>query len=925
MKKRRRRIGLLSTSLAVLASLLLACGPAPPAPEVEYSGCRTVSFPGPVCALWPGQPSLKLWVRVDPGTEAEIRADGKRLTVTGEESQNGLRFKLTLPPQTSSLTVCLRPREGQLSSPWSLKLVSSTKPPWLDEVQRLAISGKEKEFRQRLVDLLKVAPRKERGSLLKLLALQAHADERDDEAATWLRQGILADHGEGLRSEEVDKATLLGFFFLEAGRFAEARQVLTDLEVPAGAPANAKYEVAYKMGLLASSVGDYRSALEDLRQASGLAERGGMVIQLLSSEQVRARILQELGRSKEASGIFPGLHVLLNEAMLKRQADSCDEANLLINEAWSRLLAREGGEKAEDPTLMLKQAQADFGTHCRKPDQQLNVRLNLALADQQEHRWSAARQALREAEAPSLASHAKLDQRLWWLDLKGRQAIAEEDPGGALDLYDQLAKLAREAQSSEGGFRAAVGRAHAQEKLDRPAEAIASFQQADRLIDEETLHIPAYEGRDSFVAQRELEVRRYLQLLLDRGLRQDAFDLVRRDRSRLLRQLAVKDRLAHLTSGEQQRWDQSLSEYWSLRAEIDHEAAQESLLPGDELKHALESRAERLDKARKELDRAMAELDDSRTREERRPSPPDPGEVILAYHPLPEGWVGFAADSTGIKVATFDLPEEALADPRAPKSLEALAPRLLGPFEAVLQRARLVRVLPFGRLRSVDFHALPFAQGALLAKIPVVYGLDLPTHLSTVPVGRPVALLVANPEGNLPEAQKESKKVADAVRGWGQGWTPKRLDGMDANEDAVREALLGADLFDFAGHGVFEDSGWDSALLLADGSRLTPRDLLTLRRVPAWVVLSTCEGGLSSKEAPGEGIGLAQAFLLAGSQAVVATTRPVRDTEARDFVVELYRGWKPGMDLAQQVRRAQLACRRKNPAADWASFRLLEP
>jgi cellulose synthase operon protein C len=234
-------------------------------------------------------------------------------------------------------------------------------------------------------------------------------------------------------------------------------------------------------------------------------------------------------------------------------------------------------------------------------------------------------------------------------------------------------------------------------------------------------------------------------------------------------------------------------------------------------------------------------------------------------------------------------------------------------------------VLPFGRLRSVDFHALPFAHETLLAKIPVVYGLDLPTHPSTAPVGRPVALLVADPEGNLPEAQKESKKVADAVRGWGQGWTPKRLDGMDAKEDAVREALLGADLFDFAGHGAFEDSGWDSALLLADGSRLTPRDLLTLRRVPAWVVLSTCEGGRSSKEAPGEGIGLAQAFLLAGSQAVVATTRPVRDTEARDFVVELYQGWRPGMDLAQQVRRAQLACGRKNPAGDWASFRLLEP
>ena len=64
-------------------------------------------------------------------------------------------------------------------------------------------------------------------------------------------------------------------------------------------------------------------------------------------------------------------------------------------------------------------------------------------------------------------------------------------------------------------------------------------------------------------------------------------------------------------------------------------------------------------------------------------------------------------------------------------------------------------------------------------------------------------------------------------------------------------------------------------------------------------MLSTCEGGRSSKEAPGEGIGLAQAFLLAGSQAVVAAVRPVRDSTAREFVAELHRYWKPGTDLVQ--------------------------
>ncbi|MFL6260502.1 MAG: CHAT domain-containing protein [Thermoanaerobaculia bacterium] len=922
MKKRRQRTGLLNTSLRGLASLLLACGPASPPPEVEYSGCWTVSFPGPVCALWPGQPQLKLWVRADPGTEVEIRADGERLNATGEESRSGCRFKLSLSPETSSLTVRLRRPDGDLGPPWSLSLVPPIVPRWQVELAKLDTPGRNAEFRQRLADLREAVPRKERGSLLWLLAGQARIDGHDDQAAIWLRQGILVDRGTGLLSEEVNKATLLARIFMTDGRFADARQVLMDLRIPAGAPADARYLVAYYQGLLADRVGDYRSALENLGQASDLAERGKMVGHLLDSEQVRARILQELGRSREASELFSHLHATL----LKETADSCDEGSLLTNEAWSRLLAREGGEEAEDPTAMLKRAQIFFDDRCARPDQRLNARLNLALADQQAHRWPAAREALTEAEAPSLASHATLDQRLWWLDLKGRQAIAEQNPRGALDLYDQLSTVAKGALSIEGGFRAAVGRAHAQLAMGRPAEATVSFQAADRLIDEQTWHIPVYEGRDTFVAQRELEMRRYLQLLLDRGLRRDAFELVRRDRSRLLRQLAVRDRLAHLTPAERQRWERSLSTYWTLRGQIDREAAKDDLLPGDELKRALESRAAQLDQARRGLDRAMAELGDPGDREESHPYPPSLGEVILAYHPLPKGWVGFAAGPEAIEVATFELPEDALAAPRTPRSLAALASSLTGPFQSVLERATRVRVLPFGRLRAIDFHALPWRGEPLVARLSVVYSLDLPVRPSPAPAGPRRALLVVDPEGDLPETRRESESVAETIGGWGQGWTLKRLDGSAANAGAVHEELPIADLFQFAGHGEFAGfGGWDSALRLAGGSRLTPGDLLALRRVPAWVVLSTCEGGRTSEEAPGEGIGLAQAFLLAGSRAVVATTRPVRDTVARDFAVELYRGWNPGVDLPQQFQRAQLACRRRNPAADWASFRLLEP
>ena len=859
MTKGRRQVFLLGF-LAGLASLLLACSPVPPAPEVEYNGCQTVSFPGPLCALWPKTPQLKLWVKVDPGAEVEIRADGKRLAVTGEESQGGLRFLLPLRLNTSSLTVQLHRPGESLSSPWSLTLVPQT------DISRLT-GGKQ------------------------------------------------------LLSSEVYDATHKARLALDDGRLAEVRQILNHVTIPPGAPAESRYLLAFSQGLLAVRVNDYGSALEYLQQATDLAERAGIDSYRLDSGQVLARSLEELGRSREAENQFSQLNAL----HYVNAMPSCDRGIFLTNEAWSQLLAREGGEKAPDPTPTLKRALVDF-EKCGRPDKQFNARLNLALAAQQAERWPEAGQLLTEAEVSSPSFRTTLDQRLWWLDLKGRQAIAEGDAGSALQLYGQLGDRASEARLIEGGFRAAVGRANAETALGRPAAAIVSFQEADRLIDEQILQIPASEGRETFAGQRQSAMRQYLELLLDLGQDKAAFDLVRRDRSRLLRQLEIRDRMAQMTTAQQRHWDESMSTYWKLHAQVDQGAENEGELPGDELRRVRARRAEQLERARKQLDGAMAGLRGPGNRDGSLPSPPSPGEVILAYHPLPEGWAGFAATPDGtIHVAVFDLPEDRLADSGTPASREILASRLIGPFRSVLERATRVRVLPFGRLRSVDFHVLPLGGEPLFARLPVVYGLDLPTRPSPAPAGPPVALLVTDPEGNLPEAHAESKALVARILGWGQGWAPKRMERNGAKAGAVRAALPGADLFEFAGHGEAALGGWDSALRLAAGSRLTSRDLLTLPRVPAWVVLSTCEGGLSSKDAPGEGIGLAQAFLLAGSQAVVATVRPVRDSTAREFVTELHRHWKPGMDLARPFQQTQLFCRQRYPDTDWESFRLLEP
>ena len=117
------------------------------------------------------------------------------------------------------------------------------------------------------------------------------------------------------------------------------------------------------------------------------------------------------------------------------------------------------------------------------------------------------------------------------------------------------------------------------------------------------------------------------------------------------------------------------------------------------------------------------------------------------------------------------------------------------------------------------------------------------------------------------------------------------------------------------------------SLPLAKQSRLTLSDVLSLPRSPDWIVLSACDAAHTSEEAPGEGVGLANAFLLNGSRVVVAARRLVPDRSAKELMDELYGGWRPEEDLQDRLRRAQLACRRRDPSPQgaWASFRLLVP
>jgi cellulose synthase operon protein C len=825
--------------------------------EVEYAGCEAVLVPGPVCVLRSSR-ELRLWVGAPPEAGIEIQAGGRRIDAAGEPVRAGQRYMLNLPAAATSVAVLLAAMHGRES--WSL----SVAPP---------------------------ASKESRGPPVRLPVQGASRD--------LLR--------------EVGEKTTLALADLQARRLAAVRATLDGLRLPAQAPAESRCLVSYSRVLLAEREGDYRTALTEVQKAVETAERVKMARYQWVAEQELALLLQGVGRSREAVELFDRLR------RTPQAANACEEAQLLNNQAWSALLAREAGEAFADPTHLLARALKTWET-CKRatPEDSANTLLNLALAHLQAGRLAQAHDFL--ARALRLEPSPPLSHTLWWLDLEARLALSEGRPATALSLFDRLGKLAVSALSPDGRLRAAFGKAQSQRSLGDQAAALATLRQAEAMLDEQSLQIPVHEGRELFMATRQAIVSLHVELLLDQGAGALALDAARHARSRLLRQVEHGDRLASLTAERRARWERLLTAYQQRRMALEERAKDDWKLPGDRLRQEQAARSAETEEVKELLDQALLVLGASGDPPAEAPPAPQAGELILSYLPLPHGWVGFGADGKNVAAHRFELPPEVLFRP------EELARRLLLPFQASIRRARRLRILASGPLQGVDFHALPFDGDVLLAGRPVVYGLDLP--VSAGPARRPGghALVVADPRSDLPGALAEGRAVVAALASGSRTWIAEEVERGKASATAVRGRLARADLLHYAGHGTFSGiGGWESGLLLADETELTLGDFLALERVPAWVVLSGCDTGRSSAETPVEGLGLAHAFLLAGSRAVVASTRPAADRTVPAFFTDLYRQWDREPDLAVALQRAQLSWRQRNPGADWASFRLFEP
>jgi tetratricopeptide (TPR) repeat protein len=853
--------------------------------DLAFAGCAAVVQTGNdrICELGDAR-TLRLVV---PGPAEEVSASaGEKLTLKRE----GERVVVDVPANATELVVTNE------TGRFVLPIAPAKKHAWLEAArakrQSGDFAGAAEIAKERVANAQDPA---ERGLANGTLARIALARGRADEAFPLFRAAIDAHRSAGRVSDAIDDSFALAFAFHQRShRYGDARTTLEAMSGLLPLYPEGRARDPYYRGILASETGDRRGAIAMLRDAESRAHTLGMTRLERNAKAAIALEMQAVGRARASLAILRALEK-------DPEASPCERVEVANDLGWGALLANEAaGSRVEEARAPLERAIAVEG--CKDAYVRSFALGNLARLALDEGDIATAKKRLDEAKAA--VSEPRGTERLFWLDVEARIVLAGGKAREALDLFDAERKNAQVALLADAEWAALVGRAAALEALGKKDDAIASLASAEELTDRAMLLVPLGEGRGSFVADRSASARAAIDLLVSVSRYEDAAHVARRSRARVLASVQRGLAIERLAPAERARWEEAVRAYRAAREAIDAEAAKDWTLPADRFARVAEERKTRERDLRAALESALAGA--ARGGDTADVPPPD-GEIAIVIHPGRKGWLAFAVGSGA--TSAYAIP-----NPDAPD----LARALFDPVATRIGHARAVHVQAYGAWRGVDVHALPFEGVPLVARVMVDYPLGLRAPGGDVPDR---AVVVGDPTGDLPRARSEAKAVARTLS---MQTKVDSLIGTAATRRAVGEALPGAGVLHYAGHGLFGgEDGFESSLPLAEGGRLTIGDVLALSPAPRKIVLSGCEAAKSEGES--EGLGLAQAFLAAGAYEVVAPVRPVSDTLAERVSIALYEDTNGKDSLARALRAAQLAVCAADPSADWKAFRVLAP
>jgi CHAT domain-containing protein/tetratricopeptide (TPR) repeat protein len=638
---------------------------------------------------------------------------------------------------------------------------------------------------------------------------------------------------------------------------------------------------------LARSIGDRReeaSALEILAEAYYLVGRSQTA---LATEAEAVAVQRKVGDPRMLSVALTGLADL--ESGLGHEADS-----VAHYEEALRLRRSMGDGRGEGMTLN------SLGSACAQAG-----RWDRALEVQQQALALAKSAGDRRGQARAQSDLAEAQLHL------GRYADAAATAGESAAIQGELG-----FRDLEWAARAILGRAFA--LLGQPERARRELDAALALIEDIRTDIRGSMDRAGYLDRASTLFESYVALLLDQGEPEAALAMAERARAR-----AFLDLLGSREAAGGPRPPPSAT---------------------SALAAAAPPSVEQIRELARQRQATVVEYFTSAERLFVWVVQPD-GSVRSTSIPLGRKDLTAMVDemrgALGMTIAARDWEGE--AEPPRPlppgdlhRVLRRLYDALIAPVEAWLPRdpERLVTIVPHGPLFLVSFAALTDPHGRFLVEhhtlsyTPSVGVLHYTRHELPQPASAASQrlLIVGNPTmPALPGRRSRPPRLPGAeaeVRAISRLYPPSQvtaLAGAKADERTVRELAPSHAIIHLATHGfIRDDEPLESLLVLApspaarggppelDDGLLTVRDVFELSLDARLVVLSGCNTGLGRINGDGV-IGLARAFLYAGSSSVVASLWRVADVVAGPQMAHFYRALKAnGGDAAHALRRAQL-------------------
>lgn len=869
--------------------------------EVEFAGCNAV-VAGPKCEI-SNATTLRFWV---PSLEKglSVHLDGR----AGEAKTNAVLGGTRL-----SVVIDKKAHEAVLVGPsgetiFRLPLQTSLDVPALDEARREMKKNNLKEAEAKVEAAINDSRPEVK---LQALRIQGRIElrRRGGKTKELLSRAADEDRIAGRISDEMDDRYLLAYQQMIVDYdFAAAKNNLAmgaELEEQCS---ERRVDGDYYRGLLAVEMGRLDEAIRWLRRSSQRAERLDLPEHDRAARITLADVLGIMGRHEEARA--------LHERALEDAAtsnDPCVRARFASTAAWVQMRAI---ETRDDYNAAFDKATKAAKLAKRECPSALGLSLlNVAFLEARARKIADARSHLEEARRVAAADDKRFQV---WSDYLAMELDVVEKPAEALVTSENLRVKGISTLSPELLFTAALNQAKALDALGRAAEAKEAFVAANEAMNRWSALVPLGEGRETFFHQQENAARVWVDFLVRQAEAEvpgtlawtnATTDAANAAETSLVRFFSALARTDFVTADDS-------SAYRKSREAVN--AAMNTKKPAPKADFAI------LEKVQRATPNALSL---SKTDETTRSLAPD--SLTLLYHPIRDGWIGFAMEPNG-QVTMARLPpldEEALAAVEKGSRPEQLAKILLVPFSKAIRAAKHVSVPAHGRLRRVPFEALPWEGKTLSDFVTVTYGFhgaSLAARNSDIaPIcnGGRTALLVTNPGGDLPGARKASSLVQQALVN--QGWKVEFLEQTSATREVTAAKLSDpcTGLFHYDGHAKFEGrDGLRAALVLHDGT-MTVTDILALPHVPEKVALLGCATGKD------EGLGLAQAFLMRGSEEVLAAMDDVDDALSQRIAERLYvktlAGREGGLSLSGALSDALAKVREEATSKDaWWLFRV---